>query len=146
MTTHPVRISLHDITVIQFATFPEVPFTGKVDHLRLKVDFETVPSRHCITVIMRFQYEVTAGALVVLEFAVEYKIHEDDWKGFFQEDGALVIPLSLARHLSVIATGTGRGILHEKLQSADRFRSLTWPIVDLTKIVVEDVRFDPVHQ
>lgn len=136
------RFSIYDLAVRQFATFSDRSHNGEVDSAHLKVDFETVPANRCVTVIMRFEYEVVNQTLIMLEFSVMFQIHAEDWRHLVVGEQKVVIPLELARHLAVITIGSGRGILYEKLRSERQFAKVIWPIVDLTKVIAQDIEFE----
>ena len=111
--------------------------------MRLKVDFETTPENRCLVVVQRFQFEVAKQVIVVLQFRLIFQFHEEDWNTLTSKAGdSFSFSPELARHLTAICLGTGRGILHEKLQREGTYINLIWPIIDVRKIIQETVTFD----
>ncbi|WP_420459087.1 hypothetical protein [Neolewinella sp.] len=137
------RFSIHGIEVDQFAVFPHSALPKEINDVRLKVDFEITPEIRCLVVLQRFQFEVEKQVIVTLQFRVRFQFHKDDWGALVIEpSGSFSVPIELARHLTAICLGTGRGILYEKLQREGTYINLIWPIIDVRKIIQETVTFD----
>jgi hypothetical protein len=143
MSDKPLEFLLYGIQSIQFAVFPELGTTQDVENIRMDLAFDVTPNERCIDVLPLLRLEKKGGEiLVIIEVRVSFKISRDDWPRLLDDDNIIRIPKPLAQHLGVIAVGTGRGVLYEKVQAFPRLKELIWPLIDLTSIVKSDVIID----
>lgn len=142
LTNLPFRISA--IETSQFA-FLEASYKENSDiNLSVGVPISASDEDHSIQVILNVQFKCEETPFLILEVKVQFEIEPESFQALFvakKKKKALVIPVSLARHLATIAVGTARGVLHERL-SKTKLNDLILTTIDLTKILEEDIVLD----
>jgi len=139
----PFRFLLNGITTDQFAALEPDGFNGESEGVAWKLNYHAILGECILTVSPLLTFKFGEQATLVLEITCSFQILAEDWPRLFSEEKQQVtIPLSLARHLSVIAVGVARGVLHAKVEDHPRHRLFMLPIVDLTQAITEEVVFD----
>lgn len=79
---------------------------------------------------------------LVLEVACHFKIAEEAWNKYVnKEKTKLNLPIGFIRHLTMLAIGTARGVLHSKTENTD-FNKFILPAINVNEIVKKGIAFD----
>ena len=86
-----------------------------------------------------FRFEVKSQPFLLLEAGCIFGVSPQSWESFIQPDAKIIlIPEGFLTHLSVITTGTCRGILHSKTEGTAYNRFLL-PTINVTELVKGDI-------
>ena len=82
---------------------------------------------------------------LVIEIACHFTIAGDAWVRFTNKDKTkLILPLGFVRHLTMLAIGTVRGVLHSKTENTT-FNKFVLPTINVNEIVKNGISFDLVN-
>lgn len=136
----PVNFFLSRIVTLQFAVLEECyQEDGEID-LTTSINFGIGKEDRIVASRGTFIFEIQQKAFLKLEASCEFKIDQESWDLFLQEDKtSIVFPKGLMLHLTTIMVGTARGILHAKTENTE-FNRFPLPTVNITELVTEDVK------
>ena len=110
--------------------------------LTSSIEFGTDSASHVLAIRLKFVFEQNKKPFLICAVEVGFAIEDESWRRLIsKEANELIIPLNFAFHMALLATGTARGIIHEKTVKS-RIKSTILPPIDLTGQISEDVRLD----
>jgi len=134
-----IGFALHSIRTEQFATIEDSFDREGEINLSTGLNFAFEKDLKMIAVFTKFEFESNAKPFLIVETSCHFNINPDAWQMFGNEDtGNVVIPKNFMQHLTMIAIGTARGVLHAKTENTE-FNSLILPTINATELVQEDV-------
>jgi|SRR5690554_1713560 len=137
----PIRFRLTKIITEQFAVLKdmyrsEVPF-----NVRTELSFGTQVENKVVVVstLFRFESDDKQTPFILLEMRLFFNIEAESWNKLYDPDkNTLALEKGFARHLSVIAVGTARGVLHSKTEDTD-LNHIALPLINIEEVLQEDV-------
>lgn len=139
--TKPIPFRLVSIETNQFAVLQDA-YTEDADfQLDINAPLTAVGEHHGFILDLSIRYLCNSKPFVVLEIACFFEIEAKAFNTLFidkKKKEELKIPVEFHRHLAMIAVGTARGILFEKLKDTD-FRQFILPTINLTEIIKDDL-------
>jgi hypothetical protein len=137
----PIGFAINNFRIEQFATIPGFDGSQKEYNLSVQIGFSADARNKLIgnSMEVKFLSEEDKPFLITAIVGL-FETNPDNWDNLLSDDGAAyVIPLHVAHHLSVITTGTMRGILIAKvLDTAPEYAAFVLPTLNLTDIITED--------
>ncbi|OFY48324.1 MAG: hypothetical protein A2W85_10145 [Bacteroidetes bacterium GWF2_41_31] len=135
----PVKFALIRILTEQFATLDENFVDKEEISLGVNIKFGVDVPLRAITVFVTIRFEVKSQPFLLLEAGCIFGVSPQSWESFIQPDAKIIlIPEGFLTHLSVITTGTCRGILHSKTEGTAYNRFLL-PTINVTELVKGDI-------
>lgn len=134
-----IGFNLTAISTEQFAKFEENFKTEDDINLKTSVDYKLNQSDKQIGAYVTFTFEQRKKAFLYIKVGGHFRIGSSSWDTFCK-DSKIIFPKEFIRHLSMITIGTTRGVLHEKTVNTN-FNKFIIPLIDVTKLVKEDIRF-----
>lgn len=139
LTKIPFR--LKGIKTEEFAVIEGSYKEGERIGIRQQLSFGYNPEKNEVVVSPRYEYHQSAPFMII-SISCVFNIHLLSWGKWFDEKSKkLVIPKQVALHLTTLAVGTTRGVLHSKTEGTifNRFFLPTW---NLTEAIIEDCVID----
>jgi len=134
-----IEFALRKIITEQFAVIEDAYKEQDELQLSLTFKFGASPTERTVTVISAFKFEVDKRPFLIIEAGCLFQISPDGWDTLLQEtDKKIVIPHNFIHHLTTIAVGTTRGILHSKTENT-LFNRFFIPTINVTEQIKEDV-------
>lgn len=135
-----IKFQIHRIETIQFALLKD---EITEDHLSYAVRFGFGIDTEAFIVRSMFHYELMSekSSALLIEVAVDFRIDSESFNKEFFKDDKLFIEKGFAAHLSVIAVGTTRGILHEKTRET-KLNMFPIPTINVSNQIKDDVFID----
>lgn len=141
----PIGFAISNFRIEQFATIPGFDGSQEEYKLSVQIGFSADAKNKLIGNSMEVKFvSEDDKPFVIASVAGFFEISPETWSNLLNDnETAYVIPLDLARHLSVITTGTMRGILIAKiLSTAPEYAAFVLPTINLTEIIQEEVILD----
>ncbi len=145
MRKEPLKIgfALVSISTEQFAMLDfDSNNLNSTDEIKLETEikFGINIVEKLFTVYPSFKFQKNTSPFLIIETGCHFSILENDWK-LLINDEQMIFPKGLVTHLSVIAVGTTRGILHEKTDGT-RHNEFLLPTINLTEIIDNDIKLN----
>lgn len=136
-----IAFALKKISTKQFAIIDDTFEAGNKIGFGTNFKFSIDPEHSIIAVFSLFRFEQNNTPFLLLETVCQFQVKEVDWKSFFNKaQDQIKAPKGFMTHLTMIAVGTSRGILHAKTENT-KFNNFIIPTINLTEIIKEDVIF-----
>lgn len=131
---------LQGIKTEQFAIFEE-NYTHKkevvfITGLQFKVDSQNKQ----IGTFLTFEFAQGKKVFLKIQVSCHFKIKENTWESFIQEE-KLLVPKSFLAELTMMTTGTTRGILFAKTEGT-AFSKYIIPSINVAEIIDKDGVFN----
>jgi hypothetical protein len=123
----------------QFATIEENFVEKKKSEIITNLEFKANKESHQIGVFTTFTFKIAKKPFIILQISCHFMITDESWDSCFDRTVA-TFPKEFMTHLTMIAIGSARGILHSKTEGT-YFNKFLLPTINVTKIVAEDVKF-----
>lgn len=138
--SQPIGFSLARITTDQFAILEETE-PSKSDVIT-ELSFNVNIENRLIGVSTKFRFEKDEKPILVIQVSLHYEIEKSSWDELITPDAKkLVVPKGYMAHLSMIAVGTTRGVLHAKIENTPYNKWLI-PLINVAQIIDKDVEFN----
>lgn len=135
---------LRGIKTEQFAIFENNYAPKKETALGTELQFKLNQKNKQIAVFLGFEFIQGKKVFLKIQVSCHFKIEEESWEDFIQKENAkLVVPKGFLAHLTIIATGTTRGVLFAKTESTP-FSKFIVPTLNVAEMIQEDASFDMV--
>ncbi len=135
----PIEFALLRIVTEQFAILEENFVDKEEINLSVNIKFGVDALQRAITVRIFMRFEIKGQPFLLLEAGCIFGVSPQSWESFIQPDEkTILIPEGFLTHLSVITTGTCRGILHSKTEGTGYNRFLL-PTIKVTELVKGDI-------
>ncbi|AXJ02551.1 hypothetical protein CYPRO_3318 [Cyclonatronum proteinivorum] len=106
--------------------------------LTSEINFGLLETEHVLGISLSIRFEQDSKPFIKLAVSLRFEMEEKSWALMVnKEKQEIIIPLDFASHMGVIAVGTMRGILYEKL-TGSRFAHFILPPIDLTRLIRGD--------
>lgn len=143
MADKGIRFQIVGISTKEFATLPKYKPEDENAGIELGMSFG-IGSRDAHILVVSPKIEIKSDAagppFIVLELQCAFRLHPEDWEQLIVEEGThIVFPLHFVLHVSTLAVGSLRGVLHAKTEQSDM--NFLLPTVDLTETVTDELRF-----
>lgn len=138
----PIGFAINNFRIEQFATISGFDGSHEDYKLSVQIGFSADAENQLIGNSMEVKFlSEDDKPFVIAAVAGSFEIDPNTWDNLLNDDkSAYTIPLHLARHLSVITTGTMRGVLLAKiLNTAPEYAAFVLPTLNLTELIEEDV-------
>lgn len=123
----------------QFATLEENFVEKKKSEVITDLEFRANKESHQIGVFSTFTFKIAKKPFIILQISCHFMITEESWSSCI--DGTMAtFPKEFMTHLTMIAIGSARGILHSKTEGTS-FNRFLLPTINVTELVKEDVIF-----
>ena len=135
-----LRFKIQKINTYKFETSDFLDTSTDKVRLEMKIDFKKIEA-NIIEVVVRFKFyrgDIT-NEIINISVGMIYDIHPEDFAGFIQNDGAIIIPQELAVYLSGLVIGTTRGILSVRTEST-KFSQFIIPPTTLDTTILSDIK------
>lgn len=137
-----VGFSLLGVKTEEFATFEENFTSKKKIELKTGVEFKIQEKNKQIGVYVAFGFNQGKQTFLKIKISCHYGISPETWADFISEDEKMIaFPLNFMRHLTVLAIGTARGVLHCKTEGS-QFNKYVLPTINVNELLAEDISFD----
>lgn len=137
-----IGFAIQDIKTEQFAVFEENYNSKKETGLVTELQFKLNQKNKQIGVFLSFEFIQNKKVFLKIIVSCHFKIDDSTWGGFMQTSIAkLIVPKEFLMHLTVITTGTTRGILFAKTEST-QFSKYIIPTLNVKEMITEDASFD----
>ena len=139
-----IGFALRGIKTEQFAIFENNYAPKKETALGTELQFKLNQKNKQIAVFLGFEFIQGKKVFLKIQVSCHFKIEEESWEGFIQKENAkFVVPKGFLDHLTMIATGTTRGVLFAKTESTP-FSKFIVPTLNVAEMIKEDASFDMV--
>lgn len=136
----PIGFKFSAINTEQFAILEEAYVKEKDVRINAGLQFSLDSKQKGIGVHFTVQFKHETDVFLVLKTGCFFLIDPSRWNELLSEnEKSITFPKEFISHLSVLAVGTTRGVLHEKLKEAPTFNQFILPTINVTEIVKEDV-------
>lgn len=139
-----VGFALQGIRTEQFAVFEENYAPKKETGLGTELQFKLDQKNKQIGVFLGFEFIQGKKVFLKIQVSCHFGIEEKSWTDFIRkEDDKLVVPKGFLAHLTMITTGTTRGVLFAKTESTP-FSKFIVPTLNVAEMINEDASFNMV--
>lgn len=135
-----VGFALQGIKTEQFAVLEENYSPKKDIVLGTGLQFRIDSQNKQIGAFLSFEFVQGKKIFLKIQVSCHFKIEESAWTSFVQEE-KLVVPKGFLAHLSMITTGTTRGVLFAKTEGTP-FSKYIIPTINVAEMIDEDGVFD----
>lgn len=141
MSNEIVTFSLKKIQTLQFALLKENCKNVSDTDIKAGLGFGLDKENRMMQVKFNVVFENEKLPFIIAEVACFFEIAPDSFAGFkLTDDGKIIIPCGLAKHLSVLTVGTARGVLHSKTENTE-FNKFLLPTINVQEMISEDLTF-----
>ena len=141
MINNTIGFTFKSINTEQFAIIKENCKDSSNIELKTGLGFGLDKENRMLQVRLNVIFEDNKLPFIILQVACFFEITQDSFSAFMvQDDGKLVVPCGLAKHLSVLTIGTARGVLHTKTENTE-FNKFLLPTINVEEMVKEDLVF-----
>ena len=123
----------------QFSVFEETLSIEKRIQQQIGFGFGTFVANNIIAVSMEFVLHKQTQPLIKLEITCYFEIEEKTFNEKLVQNDAIVLPCGFAKHLAMITTGTGRGVLFANTKNTP-FNQFIIGLVNVDKMFKEDIQ------
>lgn len=137
-TPEEVAFILQSITTEQFAIINErIPENENLE-LLTEISFGASSDGPIISVFPKFTFSLKEVPVMLIETGCHFKIKEQHWPLMIQENGNVLVPAPVMRHMTIIAIGTTRGVLHAKTEGRS-LNEYILPTINVAELIQGDV-------
>jgi hypothetical protein len=142
----PVSFRLVKIMTDQFATFDDA-FDDKKE-VEVQTDASYGANIEGRTVFCKISHNfknITGSTFIKIGLTCIFDIEPTDWEGLFSIDkSSLILPRDLCIHMTMLAIGTARGVLHSKTEGTP-FNIHVLPTINTLDMIPGDllINFTP---
>jgi hypothetical protein len=141
MSNEIVKFALKKIQTLQFALLKDNCKEGISAEIKAGLGFGLDKENRIIQVKFSMVFENEKLPFIIAEVACFFEIAPDSFAEFkVVDDGKIVIPCGLVKHLSVLTVGTARGVLHAKTENTE-FNKFLLPTINVQEMIREDLTF-----
>jgi len=141
MNNETIGFAFKSISTKQFALLKENCKDASGADVKAELGFGLDKENRMMQVQLKVVFENEKLPFIILEVACFFEIAPESFSAFkVQDDGKLIVPCGLAKHLSVLTVGTARGVLHTKTENTE-FNKFVLPTINVNDMVKEDMVF-----
>ena len=127
---------MRQIRVNQFAILADEVPSGVIP-VEFGIQFKTDTVGKWIAVAFKAQYMNESVPLLLLETQCDFQVKPEDWDSL-ANDGKLIFPVAVLRHIALHTVGTARGILFCKTEGT-AFSRFILPPINLESMLNEEL-------
>lgn len=135
-----IGFALLGIKTEQFAIFEDNYVAKKETGLSTKLQFKLDQKNKQVGVFIEFEFLQGKKTFLKIQVSCHFKIEDNSWKTLIDNEN-VKIPKGFLAHLSMITTGTTRGVLFAKTE-ATPFSKFIIPTINVAEMVKEDALFE----
>ena len=124
----------------QFAIFEDNYSPKKETKINTGLEFKLSSEVRRVGVFTEFTFSQGKNAFVKLQTSCHFNISPESWDSFCS-DSKIVFPKDFMMHLTMLAIGTARGVLHTKTEGTI-FNQFLLPTINVEELIAEDVEFN----
>ena len=133
-----VAFMLQSITTDQFAILDERIIPTEDLELRTDLSFGIHAENHTIGVFPKFTFTQNSMPVMLIEIGCHFLLKPEHWDKMKNQDGNILVPKFVMRHMAIIAVGTARGVLHAKTEGSV-LNEFVLPTINVTELIDEDI-------
>lgn len=139
MNNETIGFAFKRISTEQFALLEENCKDDANVEIGISMGFGLDKENRIIQVLVKVIFTTEKKPFIILEVGCFFEIAPESFAGFKTQEGEkLIIPCGLAKHLSVLAVGTTRGVLHSKTEKT-KFNKFLIPTINVNEMILEDL-------
>lgn len=140
--TPQIHFSFQGIKIEQFAVFEENYQPKKENGVAVQIEFKLNHAIKQIGVFLSLDFEHGKKKFLKISVSCHFKIEEDSWGYFLQEDNTrIVIPKLFVSHIAMLTVSTTRGVLFAKTEGTLCSQFIV-PLINVTEIITQDAVFE----
>ena len=133
---------LNKIVTEQFAVIESAFKDGDDVQFGINSKYGIFDDEKVLSVFIAPAFYQNKQPFLVLEVICHFEIEESAWNEFLNKDKSkLTFPLNFVRHVTMLAVGTARGILHAKTENTP-FNEFILPTINLNETIKSSVVFN----
>jgi hypothetical protein len=133
-----ISFKLSKITTEEFASF-KVHNVDSDFRLSTELKFGIEQNERFLAVIPSFTYFSKEIPFLKISVGCQFQIEEDGWLSMLDSaENKLVLNIEFIRHLTVIAIGTARGVLHAKTENTE-FNKYFLPTINVEELLTQEL-------
>lgn len=133
---------LEAIKIEQFAVLHEKHNENSDSTLAASVQFMVDHLNRKVGVFLQFQFIQNEEIFIKLVTSCHFGFNEETWAQYYKiEQNQVIVPKEVLAHLTMITTGTSRGILFAKTE-ASIFSKYMIPTLNVQEMIPEDGIFE----
>lgn len=137
----PISFQLLRVITNQFAILIDEAPSATGLELQTGIRFMADDKGKSIAAFTRFSFLNKGVLFMVVEGGCIFKILEESWASMLDRNGStLNASHGFLAHLTMLAVGTTRGILHAKTENTP-FNQFLIPTINVAQMVKEDIKF-----
>ncbi len=141
-TKKEISIKLVKITTEQFAAFEENLTEANEIQLTTEIKFGFDKNKRLISVLPSFTFLSKNLPFLKIIVGCHFEINEAGWDSMLDTiENKLSLQVGFIRHLSVLAIGTARGVLHSKTENTE-FNKYFLPTINVEELLTQDLVFN----
>lgn len=136
-----IGFALARITTEQFAAI-ESNFDSKAEiKIHMNFRFAADDKQKVVAVFTAFNFETNQKQFLIIEAGCHFSIAPESWNKMLNAgDNKLTVPKGFLQHMSMLAVGTARGILHSKTENTC-FNQYHLPTINVADLIKQDSVF-----
>jgi hypothetical protein len=135
----PIGFAIKGMKIEQFALFEENYSSKKETELGTELQFKIDVESKQIGIFLGFEFFQGKKIIIKLRTSCHFSIEESAWNSFISEN-KIIVPKEFLAHLSMITTGTTRGILFTKTEST-AFSKFIIPTLNVAEMITQNAEF-----
>lgn len=136
---NPVEFRLVHIATEEFAKFEENYKENAEINEKFSLGFNIDEEARLVLWQFEILSDINKNILFKGKFNFSFEISENSWKNL-KNKSEMVFPKNLLNHFAMLAVGTVRGILFEKLnQTQSKLSNYILPLINISEVIDEDV-------
>lgn len=137
-----IGFNLKGIKTEQFVLFAENYNSKKQVQLRQSLQVKLDKESKQLGIFLGFEFAQTKKVFLKIEVSCHFGIEVNSWNQYLiKEKNVITFPKGFVAHLTMITTGTARGILFAKTEGTEYCNFLVPPI-NVLELIPEDVTFE----
>lgn len=134
----PIPFKLINIDETQFSVFEESLENEAPVSQNISIGFSTDPDKNIVGVSFQYQLEKEEKPFLKIEVECYFEIEASEFKKQLMKKGEIILPCNFAKHLTVITTGTVRGVLYANTKNTP-FSEYFLGLVNVDDMFTEDI-------
>jgi hypothetical protein len=138
----PIDFKLLGIKIEQFAVIEENYSSKKEVKLLTQLQFKLNEGDKQIGVFLGFEFLQPKKIFIKLLVSCHFTIQENSWNNFLDKTkNKIVIPKNFLSHITMITTGTSRGVLFAKTENTILSKFII-PTLNVNEMIDSDITFE----
>lgn len=134
-----IGFNLVSIKTEEFAILQENYLGKQKINMSIGLEFKANEKNKQIAVYTSFTFNEKSKTFLIVKVSSHFVVKPDYWDSISSEN-RIVFPKNFIIHITMLAVGTTRGVLHAKTEGTI-FNNFLIPPVDVTKLVKNDLEF-----